>query len=286
MKYFILLTTLCVHSFRIQAKDANEITQKHLKPLVKELSTYIEKNPDAEDLNEATETALQIANILEDNETISILLMNAYHRELDRGQLDSQALAIAGVMAAQFAIEQGDKATAREIHTELKKISDMYMDPSLMKAANHLQGLLATPAIGDAPTLAGKTLTGENITLDQFKGKVVMIDFWATWCGPCVAELPNVKRTYDKYHEQGFEIIGVSLDRDKAALEAFIEKKEMNWSHLYDPEQTSSLASQFAVKSIPTILLIDRNGKIASINARGPELEVEVARLIEQKAAE
>ena len=75
---------------------------------------------------------------------------------------------------------------------------------------------------------------GHEVDLAQMRGKVVLIDFWATWCGPCVAELPNVLKAYEKLHPKGFEIVGISLDSDRAKLETFIKEKNMTWPQFFD----------------------------------------------------
>jgi thiol-disulfide isomerase/thioredoxin len=84
------------------------------------------------------------------------------------------------------------------------------------------------------PDFNEKDLAGEPLSIAKFKGKVVLVDFWATWCGPCRGELPNVLAAYKKYHDKGFEIIGISLDRDENALKSFIKENGMVWPQYFD----------------------------------------------------
>ncbi len=133
----------------------------------------------------------------------------------------------------------------------------------------------ASLVVGAKPfALAGKTLEGKSLSLDDYKGKVVLLDFWATWCGPCVGELPNVKANYGKYHPQGFDIVGVSLDEDEAELRDFIKVKAMPWPQIFDGKGWEAGDAQaYGVRAIPFTLLIGKDGVIAAVNPRGEELE-------------
>jgi outer membrane lipoprotein-sorting protein/thiol-disulfide isomerase/thioredoxin len=123
--------------------------------------------------------------------------------------------------------------------------------------------------------LKGNDLAGNPVSYDQYKGKVLLVDFWATWCGPCVAELPNVIAAYGKYHSQGFEVLGISLDQKDARpkLEAFIKEHNMPWAQVYDGGYWQAAnAVAYGVRAIPFTLLIGKDGKIAAVGARGPAL--------------
>lgn len=131
------------------------------------------------------------------------------------------------------------------------------------------------------PDFNEKDLNGNPLSVSQFKGKVVLVDFWATWCGPCIAELPNVLQTYEKYNKQGFEIIGISLDRTEDKLTSFVRKRKMTWPHYFDGDAwQSKLVAKYGIQGIPATFLIDQEGNIAAKNLRGPALEEEVAKLL------
>jgi thiol-disulfide isomerase/thioredoxin len=140
---------------------------------------------------------------------------------------------------------------------------------------------------------------GRKVDLKDYRGKVVLIDFWATWCGPCIAELPNIKKVYADYHAKGFEIVGISLENAKLApsdtpeqgaaklaaakkiLNDFTAKEEMPWPQFFDGTHWKNpYAKQYAITGIPAMFLLDQSGKIVTTTARGEKLEIEVKRLL------
>ena len=127
-------------------------------------------------------------------------------------------------------------------------------------------------------------LDGREVDMAKLRGKVVLLDFWATWCGPCIAELPNVKRVYDAYHAQGFEIIAISLDseKDKQKLIDFVREHELPWPQHYDGlGWKNHYAVHYGITGIPAMFLLDKTGRLAATDARGEKLESEVKRLLE-----
>ncbi len=114
------------------------------------------------------------------------------------------------------------------------------------------------------------SVDGREVDLSKMAGKVVLIDFWATWCGPCVKEIPNVLKSYEKFHDKGFEIIGISLDSDKAKLESFTKEKGMTWVQFFDGKAwQNEISTRFGIKSIPAMWLVNKKGMVVSIDARG-----------------
>ncbi len=147
-------------------------------------------------------------------------------------------------------------------------------------------------AVAEADTAVGKefatfketAIDGTLVDLAAYRGKVVLVDFWATWCGPCVGELPHLKTAYEKHHAAGFEIIGVSLDKDGEKLAAFTKENAMPWPQIFDGQGgQNKLAQAYGIRSIPATFLLDRDGKIAAKGLRGDALSEKVAELLAAK---
>ena len=140
-----------------------------------------------------------------------------------------------------------------------------------------------TVAVGKiAPAIEYKDENGKAVSLASFKGKYVLLDFWASWCGPCRAENPNVVKMYQKYKAKGFEILSISLDQDEKAWKEAIKKDGLVWSHVADLAYSQqTLATNYNVQAIPKTFLLDKEGKIIAKNLRGKALEEKLAELLQ-----
>ncbi|TWT30087.1 TlpA family protein disulfide reductase [Blastopirellula retiformator] len=143
--------------------------------------------------------------------------------------------------------------------------------------------------IGNPLPLVGANLDGSPFDWSQYRGRYVLIDFWATWCGPCLAEIPNIQENFVKYRERGFEVVGVNLDEDPKALEAFFTKRQLPWTTVISNDPTkvgfeNVNAVHCGVDGIPFLVLVDPEGKVIEINPRGERLGEVLESIFSQQA--
>jgi peroxiredoxin len=115
---------------------------------------------------------------------------------------------------------------------------------------------------------------------------VVLVDFWGTWCPPCVAEIPNIKAAYAKYHKRGFEVVGISADKDRETLEAFVRNHEIPWINLFedDADGEHPVAKKYGIHVFPTPILVNREGIVVSTRAMGENLSKLLDKHLAEKA--
>jgi thiol-disulfide isomerase/thioredoxin len=159
--------------------------------------------------------------------------------------------------------------------------------PGMTKAGGADGAISWNPAlkVGAAPPAFEATdLEGKPLNMEEYKGKVVLLDFWATWCSPCLEQIPFVKDAYQKYHDQGFEIVSISFDEDHAAVDSFTKAFGITWRQVCDGKAFDGpINKDFKVTAIPFMLLLGRDGKIAAIQPETLMLEPAVKKALAQK---
>lgn len=195
--------------------------------------------------------------------------------------------------SATVAVINGiDDAEAPEQAAEKREkwygeFGEMFAESKDKQLAGYGRQLAKTPSaapnsvVGQMLELAGETHAGFSFDWQAYRGKVVVIDFWATWCGPCLRELPNVKKAHAELQDQGFEVVGISIDRDLDALSAFLERDPLPWTTL-SGDAAQAKARELGVRAIPTMMLIDGEGKIVQVANRIEQLRPQIDQLLKK----
>lgn len=172
---------------------------------------------------------------------------------------------------------------------EVKELDTVYnlLDASIKnsfygKKIKEVLDVTKKTAVGNtAPEFAQNDVTGKPVSLSSFKGKFVLVDFWASWCGPCRAENPNVVKAYHKYHPKGFDILGISLDDKKDKWQEAVKKDKLSWTQVSDLQGwKNNVAQLYGINAIPMNFLLDKDGKIVGKNLRGEALEKKLDELL------
>ena len=229
------------------------------------------------------ETELLILKFREARDAKDADALKAIAAELiDKAETNNRVAAVARSFcdAISELDEELGKTTFKTIFAALER-SD---DPLRRRMAEEFAGLERFyNLVGNDVLVEGLFLDGEEIKWDEYRGKVVLIDFWATWCGPCRAEIPNVKDLYEKYHDAGFEVVGYSVDDDLDALRKFEKDEKLPWKTMSEKMSAEkknecgesvykSLNVYYGARYIPTMILVGRDGKALDTNARGERL--------------
>ena len=195
--------------------------------------------------------------------------------------IPAMGTSLVALWATNFLPIDSELATLEEIGERFKTSRPNH--PQVRPFLENLKRLKGVAIGNEAPEISLPTPTGERLALSSLRGKYVLLDFWASWCGPCRQENPNVVKTYAKYKDSGFEILGISLDKDKNAWLKAIENDQLTWKHVSDLQYWNSVAAQaYQVNAIPMTYLVGPDGKIVAKGLRGPSLESYLSELFKK----
>ncbi|MGE3821307.1 MAG: TlpA family protein disulfide reductase [Isosphaeraceae bacterium] len=294
-----------------------EIQARHDRALLVDLREYVLANPKADDLDQAymalfdkviehdwfadyEEVAARylserpegavnalarivatMASAQAENFPEALARFQELMRGLGRPEQEEFASNFTDTLAAA-ATGAGQYAVAREVYQSLQ--ARYGESPTLREK---IRGEIARlDRVGrPAPEFTARDVLGKEFRLESYRGKYVLIDFWATWCAPCVAELPRLQAAYAKYRDQGFEIVGVSLDDTRTAVTDFVKARGVPWRQLHNAGAEADLIEAFGVTTIPATFLIDPDGTIVRLELRGPALDRALERLIGKSAS-
>ena len=259
--YENLEETIATLAAGIQEHPDNE-HRTYVYPALIRLYVKVEREEDAENLINRYKETLKPDNLREH------FVLGDMLRMMNR---DEELLQLFTKLEEQFPENSGVFRRLAKIHETLDNA----------ELANEYR-IKANPALAligkTVPDFSTTDLDGNPISLEQYRGKVVLLDFWAVWCGPCIAEMPNVKKVYDTYKDEGFDVIGISLDTDEDILRDYLKENEIPWRQVFSGEGWKSpVARQYHISAIPAPWLIAKDGTLITHQARGDALERLVA---------
>jgi len=283
-----------------QLLDQND----HSEQAVQVYNMLAETFANSEDpqLKQASQGLREIARLTEAN--LSELLAPVYDGQADAvGPLMVKALELLNADDAgttTFSVFQGlgpnlevmNPAAAKELYDAIGQAFADHPDEELAAQARELveKYQKRSSLVGQPFQVEGVTLDGQPFDWNQYRGKVVLVDFWATWCTPCLAEIPNIKENLERYGEHGFAVVGVNLDEDTDRLQQFLDYQKLPWPSVIssDPEARGwehPMVEQSGVIAIPFLVLVDGEGKVIALNTRGDALDKKLAELFPGVAA-
>lgn len=289
-----------------------EILERHDRALIRDLGAYLHKSPKAEDRDQAYAALFNKAiehDWFKDTEELALGYLKSdpdgpvkalaqiiatmaragageFDRALSRyrdlmsglGKSDQEDFAVSfSDTFATAAMTAGEFDTARKVYQTL---SERFGESATVKEKVAKETARLDRVGTTVPATEAQDLDGKPVRLESLRGKYVLVDFWATWCAPCIAELPRLQEAYRKYQPAGFEILAVSLDETRDPVVGFAKTRKLPWVQIHNGSSGADLVDAFGVSSIPASYLVDPEGRIIRLDLRGEALDSTLARLI------
>jgi len=284
MKSPFLLVAALVLAPSIHAENAMGIASRIEQQKIEAIQTYLKDNPEAEDEEEAIAILVGSYMSVGEFKPIPDLLTQRY--ELQGHDEEPNLQVIIGEIVRPFidaAIVSDQRDKAKAFVARVK--ADFADSPSAGQVSAILDQFgaeLYLPGVGDRMDIAFTDLNGNEIDTTTMGDKVILIDFWATWCAPCIAEIPGIIEVYNENKDKGFEVIGISLDDSIEAVEKFSADKGIEWPQYCDGlGYDNELAQRFGINRLPASFLVGKGGKIIASDLRGDELGLAVKKALD-----
>jgi len=259
-----------------QARTGNEAS---IETLLDELTTYTQhEEPEIALAARDARMTLQLMLTRDKTEQERQTLVQSMQEEIEAMDVGPASAKLAMTLARNLSSVVDDQSAAR-IADELSlhfASSDL---PEVERVSEDLKGFSRMINLNGNPIqITGKMLDGKELAWDSLRGKVVLVDFWATWCGPCVGEFPHMKQLYEAYHEHGFEVIGISLDDNKADVQQFVTDRQLPWIIICNATGddyrgfSDPNARYYGINAIPQMIFVGKDGIVQATDARGDKL--------------
>ena len=283
MKVSLLLVAALSLTPFVSAESVMEIASRFEEQKIEAIQSYLEKNPETEDRDEALAILVGAHMAIGKFGPVPDLLSQRYDLQ-SRDEEPNLQLIIGEIVRpyidSAIVSDQRDKAKAF--------VAKVKADFSSGPAAGQVNAILDQfgaelylPGVGDRMDIAFTDLNGNEVDTTTMKDKVILVDFWATWCAPCVAEIPNIVKIYEEYKEQGFEVIGISLDESIPPVKQFNAAKGVTWPQYCDGlGYDNELAQRFGINRLPASFLVGKGGEIIASELRGDELKEAVEKAL------